>query len=175
MSIAAVTKLVPPPARPSEVGSIEQWRAVEEQLGLVLPSDYREFIFNYGSGLFANFFRIYNPFAKNKWTALYPSVVRVCGWQRELRQTWPKDVPYEIYPTPSGILPWGNDENGNNYFWIAKGSPDAWTVLSDEVRGEGFREYGYTITEYLTKVLLKECDALAGGYPTEKDRVFKAW
>jgi SMI1-KNR4 cell-wall len=175
MSIETLKKLVPPPPRPSEVGTIEEWQAVERQLGLVLPSDYRGFVFTYGSGLFAGFYRVYNPFAASKYSALYSSIERVCSGEREFKRDWPERVPYSIYPEQPGILPWGNDENGNNYYWLTDGSPDTWAVLSDEVRGEGFREYGCTMTEFLTNVLEYRCKALAGDYPTDKDRVFKAW
>lgn len=174
MAIEPLKKIVTPPQRASEVGTLEKWHEVERQLGVELPSDYRDFVFAYGSGLFARFYRVYNPFAASEWTALYSSVQRVCGWQRDTKRQWPKRVPYPIYPEQRGILPWGNDENGNDYFWVVDGPADTWSVVSDATRGEGFREYGCTMTEFLKKVLLGECKALASEYPTEEDRVFEA-
>jgi hypothetical protein len=175
MPIEPLKKIVPPPAQPSEVGSLQQWQTVEHQLGLVLPADYRDFVFSYGSGLFAQFYRVYNPFASSEYTALHASVHRVCGAAREFKRDWPDRVPYPIYPDQPGLLPWGNDENGNDYYWFTEGAPDTWRVLSDEGRGEGFREYGCTMTEFLTKVLLGEFEALAGDYPRDENRVFEAW
>ena len=154
---------------------MEQWRSVERELGTPLPSDYREFVFNYGSGLFAQFYRVYNPFAKSEYTALLPSVRRVCDAEREIKRGWPDQVPYKIHPEKAGLLPWGNDENGNDYYWLTDGPPDSWLVLSDEVRGEGFREYGRSMTDFLADVLLGNIKALAGDYPTEEHRVFEAW
>src|SRR5207249_2196357 len=116
MPIEPLKKIVPPPPIPSEVGSLQQWQAVERQPGLALPFDYRDFVFTYGSGLFAQFYRIYNPFAASEYTALYPSVERVCGCERETKSDWPDRVPYPIYPDQPGLLPWGNDENGNDYY-----------------------------------------------------------
>jgi hypothetical protein len=84
-------------------------------------------------------------------------------------------VPYPIYPDQPGLLPWGNDENGNDYYWFTEGAPNTWRVLSDEGRGEGFREYGCTMTEFLTKVLLGEFKALAGDYPRHENRVFEPY
>jgi hypothetical protein len=175
MPIEMLRQIVPPPDRPSEVGSADEWEVVERALGLGLPSDYRDFVFTYGSGLFARFYRIYNPFAVSKYTAFYPSVERVCAAARELKREWPREIPYPIYPEQPGLLPWGNDENGNNYYWLTDGAPDSWLILSDEVRGEGFKEHKCTMTEFLTKILLGELPALAGDYPSEEDRVFEAW
>jgi hypothetical protein len=175
MPIEPLKKIVKPPLHPSEVGSLHQWQDIERQLDLVLPSDYRDFVFTYGSGLFAQFYRVYNPFAASEYTALCPSIQRVCAAERETKHNWPDRVPYPIYPDRPGLLPWGNDENGNDYYWLTKGAPDTWLVLSDEVRGEGFRDYGCTMTEFLAGVLLGKFEALAGDYPRDENRVFEAW
>ncbi len=173
MAIEQLKKIVPPPQRPFEVDSLENWQEIEQKLGLVLPSDYRDFIFAYGSGLFAQFYRVYNPFASSEWTALEASIKRICNAEREIKRGFPDCVPYQIYPEEAGIVPWGNDENGNEYFWLTHGAPDTWLVLSDEMRGEGFREYGCSMTEFLTRVLLGQIEALAGDYPTEENLVFE--
>jgi hypothetical protein len=175
MAIQELIQLVPPPVRPCEIGSIEEWRTIEGKLGLVLPKDYNDFIFSYGSGLFAQFYRIYNPFAKEEWTNLNTSIERVCGWIRETRRNCPDHVPYHIFPEKLGLLPWGNDENGNNYYWLTDGSPDSWGVISDEVRGEGLREYNCCMTDFLCGVLTGKIEALAGDYPRIENRVFQAW
>jgi hypothetical protein len=173
MSIHKLKSLVPPPTKPFEVGSIDQWRVIEKKLGLVLPADYRDFVFTYGTGLFAELYRVYNPFGVTKWTNFSASIERACGWIRETKQDWPSRVPYPIFPEPSGLLPWGNDENGNNYYWITSGSPDSWLVVSDELRGEGFREYGRRMTDFLCEVLTGKIEALAGDYPRDGHLVFK--
>jgi hypothetical protein len=175
MSIERLIALVPPPARPFEVGSVEEWRMVEQKLGTPLPSDFRSFVLTYGSGLFAQFYRVYNPFAASEFTALAPSVERVCAAVRETKRDWPDSVPYRVYPDSPGLLPWGNDENGNDYYWLTEGPPDSWLVLSDEGRGEGFREYGRCMTDFLAEVLLGKIEALAGDYPRDENRVFEAW
>jgi hypothetical protein len=107
--------------------------------------------------------------------ALHPSIQRTCAGIEEIKRAWPAHVPYAIYPSVPGLLPWGNDENGNDYYWLTNGSPDVWSVVSDEGRGEGFREYGCTMTEFLVSVLNGKIQALAGDYPTAEDRVFEPW
>jgi len=175
MSIHRLTALVPPPAQPSEVGSPERWQQTEQQLGTPLPSDYRDFVFTYGSGLFARFYRVYNPFAASEYTALVPSVERTLFAIREKKAKWPEEVPYRLHPERPGLLPWGNDENGSEYYWLTEGPPHSWFVVSENVRGEGFREYGRCMTDFLAEVLLGKIRALAGDYPQDDDRVFEAW
>jgi hypothetical protein len=165
--------MISPPRTPAEVKSTEDWKVVEAGLGLTLPSDYREFVFTYGSGLFAQFYRVYNPFSASKYISLPQSITRVCDGLREFKREFPSQVPYPIHPESTGILPWGNDENGNDYYWLTRGGPDDWRVITDEVRGEGFREYDCTMTEFLERVLLRRIDALASGYPRDEDFVFK--
>lgn len=165
-------KLVPAPRHPLEIGSLEQWNAIERALGLSLPADYKEFAFSYGTGLFARFYRVYNPFSASPWMRLLPSVERVCGALRAFKMDWPDQVPHRIYPEAAGLLPWGNDENGNDYYWLTDGPPDAWRVFSDENRGEGLRGHDVPMGQFLTEVLLGKREALAGGYPTSEDFVF---
>src|SRR6266404_2309328 len=118
MSMADLKKLVTPPAKPFEVGTLSQWQKYEQKLGTRLPDDYRKFVFAYGSGLFAGFYRVYNPFAASEYIALLSQVERVCGYNRESQRSFPKRFPYPYFPELGGLLPWGNDENGNDYFWL---------------------------------------------------------
>src|SRR5438128_2571968 len=131
MAIAELKKLVPPPATPFEVGSLAQWREVEAELGTRLPRDYRDFVFAYGSGLFAGLYRVYNPFGADEYMALVTQGRRVCGYNRESQWSDPKRFPYPYFPEPGGLLPWGNDENGNDYFWLTEGPPTKWVVVQD--------------------------------------------
>ncbi|HEY2082197.1 MAG TPA: hypothetical protein VGI88_05385, partial [Verrucomicrobiae bacterium] len=118
MALDELKAIVRPPQRPSEVGDFAAWREIESKIGLILPSDYKGFVFTYGTGLFARFYRIYNPFSLSKFMALHPSIQRTCAGIGEIKRAWPAQVPYAIYPSVPGLLPWGNDENGNDYYWL---------------------------------------------------------
>jgi hypothetical protein len=173
--IRKIKELVPPPIRPFELGSLEQWQTVEQKLGLSLPSDYRDFVLTYGTRSFARFYTIYNPFSSSEWANLHICIERLCKIAREFKRDWPETVPYQIYPDRPGLLPWGGDDNGNYYYWVTDGPPDTWQVVSDEVRGEGFREYGRSMTDFLSEVLTGKIQALAGDYPRDEHRIFKPW
>src|SRR5258708_2505206 len=103
MSIVELKKLVPPPSKPFEVGTLAQWRKIEDQLGMKLPRDYRAFVFAYGSGLFAGLYRVYNPFAASEHTALLSQSKRVCDYNRESQRSFPKRFPYPYHPEPGGL------------------------------------------------------------------------
>jgi hypothetical protein len=175
MSFTELSRLVAPPDTPQEVGTLAEWSSIESQLGMTLPGDYREFVFAYGTGLFANFYRVYNPFASSQYIALIPSVTRVCGYNRESQKSFPDRFPYPYYPDANGLLPWGNDVNGNDYFWLTDGSPNEWRVVQDENRGNGILVHPLSMTEFLTSILKGETTPLAGGYPLGEDYVFQAW
>jgi hypothetical protein len=175
MSLEELVELVPPPRQPFEVGTLKQWRAVEKKLGTELPLDYREVVFAYGSGLFAEFYRVYNPFAVSEHIKLVPSAERVCRFNRESRSSFPMRFPYPYFPEPGGLLPWGNDVNGNDYFWLTEGPPSAWVVVQDENRGGGIKVQPYSMTGFLVAVLTRKVKALASGYPAKSDRIFEQW
>lgn len=175
MSIAALNKLVPPPTKPFEVGTLAEWTKLELKLGTILPRDYREFVFAYGSGLFAGFYRIYNPFAASQHTGLLSSVQRICDQDRQSQKSFRERFPYPYFPEPGGLLPWGNDENGNDYFWITEGLPANWHVAQNENRGRGFKIQPFSMTEFLVAVLQRKVESLAEGYPCIEDMVFESW
>jgi hypothetical protein len=165
--------LVPPPAKPAETGAGLKWADVEKKLKTPLPADYKSFIEAYGTGKFANFYFVYNPFSEADSYNLRDNVKRLREDYKILRADEPENCPYPIYPSKAGILPWGNDENGNNYFWVTKGTPDEWLVVADNCRGLGFIEYDCSFSDFLGGVLKGEIKPLSSGeYPRPSDRVF---
>ncbi|HET6251682.1 MAG TPA: ankyrin repeat domain-containing protein [Tepidisphaeraceae bacterium] len=162
MSLAKLKKLVRPPSEPVFTGAPKLWGQIEKKLGTKLPDDYKKFIDAYGSGDFAQFYAIYNPLQSH---GVVEQIDEVRQDYRQGHESNSERYPYPVFPEPSGIFPWGNDENGNDYFWLTKGDPDEWTVVAYDVRGGGAKEHKCTMTEFLLKVLTKEIPALAGGYP----------
>jgi hypothetical protein len=175
MAIAELKKLVSPPATPFEVGTIERWREIEAELGTTLPPDYHDFVFAYGSGQFAGFYMVYNPFAASEYISLVPQGRRICEYNRESQKSYPKRFPYPYFPAPGGLLPWGNDENGNDYFWLTEGPPHTWLVVQDENRGKGIQVQPYTMTGFLAAILQHKVEPLASDYPQKSDYKFEPW
>ena len=170
MAAADITALIRPPAVPNQVGTLIEWQAVEQQLGVTLPLDFREFIFAYGTGQLGRFYWVWNPF---RGSTFVEQVRLICGYERELQRQFPQYYPYPIYPECPGFLPWGSDDNGNYYGWLTDGPPDQWLVLSNGVRGQGYRLHRCNMTGYLAGVFRGEIKPLASGYPCPEDFVFQ--
>jgi hypothetical protein len=171
VAIDDVVALVPPPANPNQIGTLDEWRAVERELGLAFPTDYQEFVLTYGTGMFATEYAVFNPFAGTK----YLQRVRyLCEIEADFRRKFPNRVPYAVYPEPGGVFLWGNDQNGNYYGWLTAGPPDRWPVVTNEVRGHGYREHGCSMTDYLAGVLRGQIDPLIGDFPGPDCFVFVA-
>jgi len=136
-------------------------------LGVKLPREYREFVLAYGSGLFAGFYRVYNPFAESPYLNLASSIQRICAMNREIQLSDlnHKRFPLPYFPPAGGLLPWGNDENGNDYYWLTSGPSSRWCVVQQENRGTGIKVHPYSMVEFLIAILQKKVKALASGYP----------
>ena len=128
--------IVPPPPYPVDCGGAGAFKTFEDQLGLSLPADYKQYIRTYGSGAWHDgFWWIFNPFAENehanlivqsqnrrpkKWSMLYA--------ERATRQS-ENGYPHAIYPEPGGILAWARTINGGKFFWETKGRPSSWKTV----------------------------------------------
>jgi hypothetical protein len=55
-------RICPPPEHPIENGSDQNWSIIEQQYGLILPPDFKQYITLYGTGKIADFLWVYNPF-----------------------------------------------------------------------------------------------------------------
>ena len=172
MAIDGITSLIAPPPVPKQVGTVADWQVVERELGIVLPSDYRDFILSYGTGQLANLYSVWNPFRGSEFIE---QVRLVCRCEQEFQKQFPHRCPYAIHPQRPGFLPWGTDENGNYYGWLTEGPSDKWPVLSNNVRGHGYKLYRLTMTEYFAAVLRGEILPLASDYPCSDDLVFTPW
>lgn len=176
MSIAELKALVPPPKSPFETGTSSLWKKLDKLLGLKLPQDYRDFVTTYGTGLFAGLYRVYNPFSAMEYMSLLTCIERDCKNARQMKKAGVfNSSSYPIYPETGGILPWGNDENGNFYYWLTKGSPTKWSVVQNSVRGDGFRVHSCTMTGFLVAILRREIKPLASRYPRKDAYKFEPW
>jgi hypothetical protein len=130
--------LVPPPAHPN--GAQGDWKVCEDELGLRLPQDYKDFISLYGSGTLCGLFEISSPFSS---PLLWKTSVRE-WWARWARiyDCWgecPRDMPYATYPDVPGLLPWATYGTVDVLSWYTAGEPHEWCVVYDD-REEGFVE-----------------------------------
>lgn len=179
MSINQLLSLIPAPEKPSEVGSDRTWFSFENTLGVKLPSDYHEFISHYGSGLLANFIRIFNPYSKDDFISLIPSVERICDIRRQMKESeGDGEVPFLVFPERPGIMPFGNDENGNTLYWFTKGDADEWTIVVGSGRSREWEQFNCNLTSFLYQILTRQirCKIWPRGFPNKaKSTVFESY
>lgn len=128
MTIDDLIELAPPPARP--VSAVGDWSAVEAALGLGLPADYKALVSRYGLGLFHDV-TVLTPFDTHPegWANLLAVGRDLLDDYGPLRDEFPEDFAYPLFPEPGGLLPWAGDGNGARMCWLTSGPPDQWPVV----------------------------------------------
>ena len=149
-----------------------KWSEVENNLGVVLPSDYKELIALYGSGIIGNFIMIYSPFTENENMNFFIQQNLYIDAYLTLKVSFPVDFPYEVFPTNGGILPWGRTENGDTLNWIVDTNQGDWAILVDGGSGDYF-EYKGSMTGFLYDVLSGTivCPIFPNDFPDKDSKI----
>ena len=129
------------------------WHVIEEGLQLSLPADFKDFWRSFGPGTLGfratdpEFLVLHSPYSTPGYTR-FPDCVTIMGENyRDLRSEFPQYHAHAVWPEPAGILGFGHDTNGNEYFLKTNGAPDEWTVQlwgrhqDDEHFEMGFSEF----------------------------------
>jgi hypothetical protein len=165
MFLPQLILIAPPPQKPIETGSPKAWETVQERLGIPLPDDYKVFIDRYGTGSFNGFIIPYNPFAVNEYFNLFQALDahHLASRQTQLMAdtTWSAVSPFELYPAPDGLLPWGTTTNfGDTFFWQISGPPETWVTIFYNLRTGEYEVWKMTFTSFLTKLLFGEIESV---------------
>jgi hypothetical protein len=156
-----------PPAKSSESAADRlAWSAVEESLGVNLPDDYKQFIEAYGSGRINELIWILNPFSANENINLERQSHTQAKVLEELRAIG-EDIPFNVFPTSGGLLPFGITDNGDVLYWITRGAPNDWIVVVNEARGSDWQIFEQNMTSFLASVLQHEivCSVFPRNFP----------
>lgn len=166
LPLKTLAKLVAPPDTPR--GLNRTWKAVEKEIGLTLPSDYKAFIDTYGTGqvtgangwLLVWNFRDTTLFGRPLREVLSgPGSVAAQYGRLEKESDYP--CPYPIYPTPGGLLPFASVIDVQNLNWLTGGDPERWDVVYWHFDGLEFTHLeGDTFGRCLMKMLRQEYTGL---------------
>jgi hypothetical protein len=165
MSLAQLIQIVSPPAPPVETGSPKQWNLIQKRLGTPLPTDYKKYIDCYGTGTFNEFILPYNPFAKDDLLNLFQALDTHHQASRRTQiegdVSWSVVHPYQLFPAPDGLLPWGTTANFEKaFFWQVSGPPETWVTVFYNLRDGEYEVWKLTVTNFLTKLLLMEIESV---------------
>ena len=147
MSINALIRVVPPPAKAVETGTPQRWLEIESELGTKLPPDYVELVRRYGSGAFVqedvDQTWIRNPVPKKSLHWMLEEVKR----KHDAGQL----EDYVAFPKPGGLLLVGGNDVPITIYYLTEGDPDAWPILAQAETGE-FERYETTLTDFLARL-----------------------
>jgi len=140
-ALSQLARLFPPPAVP--VAS-PPWERSRAEIGLDFPSDYRAFVGLYGAGQFnapdSLACHVHAPTSRPlrgvretgfkgyvEWHAS-----EMCGLfgPEGLDEADGTKPVYRRFPEPEGLLIWGENEQGDLFFWLTSDDdPDRWPVV----------------------------------------------
>lgn len=143
MTIENLMKAVPPPAKPFQAFA-GPWEPIETEIGTTLPQDYKEFARLYGQGYFMEFLGIDIPRSQNPNVRLEFKVRAVCSTLLAL-----DELTYPLWPSPGGLLPFGQTDNGDYLFWLTHGAPADWGVVVWDRAFGAFEPLECDLTDFL--------------------------
>jgi hypothetical protein len=155
MKFEEFCQIIQPPETPVENGETEEWGRVEKAIGTRLPNDYKNYINVFGTGCLANFLWVFNPFTRNTNLNLLNQVTVQLNAITTLEEEFGEKSPYQVYPTPGGLLPWGITDNGDVLFWLTNDEPDYWNVVICSARGREYEEFEATIIDFLHRLIFE--------------------
>jgi hypothetical protein len=156
MMLERLRSLLPPPANPVEPGRPDGWAPVEAALGTGLPPDFKAFTEQYGSGKVDDFLYLFNPFARGQDGNLLFEKDRVLAAYTETRAKFPERLPLPPFPEPGGVLPLGRTDNGDELYWVTRGTPADWPVALLESRAARQEVHPLTVTGLLAALAAGE-------------------
>lgn len=146
---------MPPTQSPSKTGSKDEWKQVENVLG-VLPDEYKEFISIYGTGGIDNFIWILTPFVQDENFNLVERGKVIREAYLESKQNFPQDFKHDVYPTVGGLLPWAVTDNGDEIYWRTGNNLNEWSIVIYGSRSFEYVEYNKSVIEFLYEILTKD-------------------
>jgi hypothetical protein len=148
---------------------------VEQDLGLTLPTSYKQLTHAYGQGVWFGTIFVLNPFLAwlnnlEPWMSVrgYAGGPSWCKRLCESREEFPGHIRSPIYPEGGGLFPWAFLQDGGVLYWLTTGPPEQWKTLNDRDlwMEEEWESFEMSVTELLWR--LASGDATVAG--TELDR-----
>ncbi|MDQ0797540.1 SMI1/KNR4 family protein [Streptomyces sp. B1I3] len=131
----------------------KNWQAVERDLGVELPADYKELIHDYGGSNWDDYLYILEPGCPNE---NYNLLEWAANQAEDLEDLWQfEKKPAELEIEGSRVIPWATTDNGECLYWLVRPGlePDQWTVMVNEARGDRWEHFPVTCTQFLASSL----------------------
>lgn len=148
-----------PPKTPTGRGDDSLWDDYERMMKLTFPRSYKEFLWHFGYGIFAEWTWVVSPFHPQPRFQGHFQHFRgeVFGYVMS-RMYSTQRAPFELPPAVPGLIPFGGDCDGNLLFLLSAKTEAGWKVVAYEA---GFRVYAVfdcDVPEFFRRWMLGEND-----------------
>jgi hypothetical protein len=156
------------------------WTAVEAQLEVSLPGDFKELSRRFVPGAFSAYLGLLRPTTEHEARAL----LRVWESYHQFASSGAIGArnfePYGVYDPDrgTGLLPWGEDETEGQYFWLADRSadPDGWPVIARKDVAAPWRRFDMPAAEVVHRVIADpEFTLMTIAYPAQRAFYLPHW
>lgn len=150
------------------------WAAIEQDVGLRLPADYKLLAECLPPGWFRKFARLERPERTDDWPRGHCLLDGFGEQVMEAVREWRAEsdtVPYPVYPEPGGLLRWGGIRPGGYAFWLTEPAeePESWPVVIASQLGEVWNRFDGPVCDFLVEVVAARFDT--AGFTTGPVRV----
>ena len=165
------------------------WVSLERSMGVVLPEDYKAILSKYSSARFGPILlitpRLGTPGASDplaatiEWREIFEEINEdePGGLPRPCRRSGePLDgrtSDFRFFPGTPGLLAWGRDEMGGEYYWYVEGPPHTWAVVAHAAKEDWWDEHPMTMSEYLYSIVTKRLDCEIAPRGFENREIFQ--
>jgi hypothetical protein len=146
----------------ASAGRVLDWAAIERDLGLPLPTDYKQLAESFPDGHFRRFVHLRRPerWPDSRVRLLSEFALAQLEGMREYRETGEVEFPYPLFPEPGGVLPWGDISSPGVAFWLTGPvEPDDWPVVVATEECDYWDRFDGTVCDFLMAVATARYDA----------------
>jgi hypothetical protein len=126
------------------------WRELQQETGITVPADYREFIDAYGPGSLNGLVRVYHP--RLGGTPLGDYVKERTGPRAPVPEVHEVPVPYGV--GAGHLMPIALSASGVDLLlWVTDAPPDDWHACVYAGDVDEFEDFGYGFGEWVLRYL----------------------
>ncbi|MEU2431536.1 SMI1/KNR4 family protein [Streptomyces sp. NPDC007861] len=144
-ALTRLLEIAPAPGEPRR----KDWDEVERSLEAELPADNKELIHVYGGSNWDDYLYVLEPGCANE----DHDLIEWAEHQAEdLEDLWEfEKKPAELEVEGSRVIPWATTDNGECLYWLVRPGlePDQWTVMVNEARGDRWKHFSVSCTQFL--------------------------
>ncbi len=128
----------------------------------------------YGFGCIDQFLWIYTPYAENENLDLLKQVEVINNAYLEMKEEFPEDYTFDVFPEKGGLLPFGGTENGDVLYWLTSDNNTPWLIVVYDNRHSEYIEYSKSIIDFLYELSTKGivCSIFPSGFPSNNTKYY---